>query len=30
LLDDQTCRALWRMGRRDLAVAVHRRTAGTA
>lgn len=28
LLNERTCRALWRIGRRDLAIAVHRRTAG--
>jgi hypothetical protein len=30
LLDIDTCRAMWRIGRRDLAVTVHRRTAGAA
>jgi hypothetical protein len=30
LLDERTCRAMWRVGRRDLAVAVQRRTAGAA
>lgn len=28
LADASTCRGLWRIGRRDLAVAVHRRTTG--
>lgn len=28
LADTPTCRALWRIGRRDLALAVHRRTSG--
>jgi hypothetical protein len=28
LLDEQTCRAMWRIGYRNLAEAVHRRTAG--
>jgi hypothetical protein len=28
LLDDRTCRAMWRVGRRDLAVAVQARTSG--
>ncbi|WRO42740.1 Hypothetical protein MUW33_2790 [Mycobacterium canetti] len=30
LADDRTCRAMWQIGHRDLAVAVHRRTAGAA
>jgi hypothetical protein len=30
LLDDRTCRAMWRIGHRRLATAVHRRTAGAA
>lgn len=28
LFDDRTCRAMWRIGYRKLAAAVHRRTAG--
>jgi hypothetical protein len=28
LLDERTCRAMWRIGHRALAEAVHRRTAG--
>lgn len=28
LADSRTCRGLWRIGRRDLATAVHRRTTG--
>jgi hypothetical protein len=30
LLDERMCRAMWRIGHRRLAVAVHRRTAGAA
>ena len=28
LLDERSCRAMWRVGHRTLAEAVHRRTAG--
>jgi hypothetical protein len=30
LLDDRTCRAMWRIGHRRIATAVHRRTAGAS
>lgn len=30
LADERTCRGLWRIGRHDLAVAVHQRTTGAA
>ena len=30
LLDERTCRAMWRIGHRRIATAVHRRTAGAA
>jgi hypothetical protein len=28
LLDERSCRAMWRIGHRNLAEAVHRRTGG--